>query len=467
MSDVRKTFNYIFTYIKKAHFVFLDDQSCIKHFPFSNYYFQNPFFDSIFFDKKDRVFLQSLRKKLQHTKSQKDIQKYFVMERLSNKYVYNKFIKNNPHTHRNIFLERRNWVPNGCFFRPERYEGDKFYNLYDFFLNKIHENIKKYRKDTTKEVNSYLFFMNIRDFPISTKNKMYPYTHITKNKKLEYTPESPILSLCTTDDHEDIPIPTPDDLIYIYDEVYFPPLACDGLEKKKLCLDWNKKVSRVVFRGSLTGCFTNSENSRIKGHEITKDFPDMFDYGITNLNQRLKKHSEDSPLTYYNSTKIKLSSKLTSAQISHYKYILVLEGHVAAFRIAYQLSMKSCLLIQGSKYKLWYSDLLKPFEHFVTLKHDLSDLVEKTQWCMKNESTCKKIAYNGRHLSQKILTEEFAMTYMKGILENKCRFSPNPITSEKKIAIITIYRDSSKSGYRKKQLDKFLKVFQKEKMFDI
>ncbi len=32
-------------------------------------------------------------------------------------------------------------------------------------------------------------------------------------------------------------------------------------------------------------------------------------------------------------------------------------------------------------WKMWFSHLLKPYIHYVPVKSDLSDLIEKIQWC--------------------------------------------------------------------------------------
>ena len=60
--------------------------------------------------------------------------------------------------------------------------------------------------------------------------------------------------------------------------------------------------------------------------------------------------------------------------------------------------------ITRQRQKLWYSHLLIPYKHFIPIK-DLSDLVEKTKWCLKNDEQCKKIAFNGSQLLLKILTK--------------------------------------------------------------
>lgn len=460
ISNLRDTFEYIFRYIKKGHFVFLSKNMNKKlHLPLSNYNFQNPFYENLFFDERDRRNLKKLAKLQKKILTNKDIQNYLYFERKEvNRYFYEHFLKKNRFIHnKNIYLERRLWVSNGCFFRPEKYEGDKFYNLYDFFVDRLYKHIDD--KD-------YVFFMNIRDFPISRKDNTFPYRNIAQNHLFESV-RSPIFSLCSTVEHTDIPMPAPDDLRFIYDKEFFPPLYCSPPGKNSK-IKWPDKKSIVVFRGSLTGCFTDSSNARINGYKIAKSRKDLFDYGITSLNQRIKKHSPDTPIVIFDNTDIKVSAKMTSEEVTAHKYILVLEGHVAAFRTATQMLSQSCILLQDSKYIMWYSHLIKPYKHYVPVKEDLSDLIDRAEWCLANDSICRQIGISAHALMTKVLTEKFAIDYMMDLFKKNCIFDArNRIEGKKKGALITIYRDTSGSGYRKRQLEQFKNIFRNNTNIDV
>ena len=98
------------------------------------------------------------------------------------------------------------------------------------------------------------------------------------------------------------------------------------------------------------------------------------DVGITDWKPRPKKYS-DSPIQIINPEdfQFKKALPLTRAEQSNYKYILDIEGYVSAFRLSSELRMRSVVLIVESDYKLWYSHLLVPYEHFIPVKKDLSD----------------------------------------------------------------------------------------------
>ncbi len=71
-----------------------------------------------------------------------------------------------------------------------------------------------------------------------------------------------------------------------------------------------------------------------------------------------------------------------------------------------RLLLGCCVLKVGSPQgcRQWYYDDLRPYEHFVPIAADLSDLREKVDWCRSHERECQEIAAAGAKLAR-------AMTY--------------------------------------------------------
>ena len=105
-------------------------------------------------------------------------------------------------------------------------------------------------------------------------------------------------------------------------------------------------------------------------------------------------------------------------QTDNFKYILNLEGHTAAFRLAYELSSNSVVLLAGSEWKLWYSNLLKPYVHYVPVKKDLSDLCNIIDWCRRNDQKCLQIIKNANEFYDKYLGVEGILDYLQMIFVN-------------------------------------------------
>lgn len=79
-----------------------------------------------------------------------------------------------------------------------------------------------------------------------------------------------------------------------------------------------------------------------------------------------------------------------------YKYQLNLDGTVAAFRFPYLLVGGSLVFKQKSKYyEHFYSDLTENI-HYIPVKQDLSDIIEKVNWALKHDNAAKEIARKGQ-----------------------------------------------------------------------
>ena len=126
----------------------------------------------------------------------------------------------------------------------------------------------------------------------------------------------------------------------------------------------------------------------------------FLDAGITNWNVRPRKLI-DSPYLQtidVDSLPFGLVKRLTPKEQSEYKYIIHIDGHVSAFRLSYELSMNSVILLVDSKWKIWFSDMIKPYVHYVPVNSDLSNIYDQIKWCKENDEKCKQIAENAKKI---------------------------------------------------------------------
>jgi len=97
-----------------------------------------------------------------------------------------------------------------------------------------------------------------------------------------------------------------------------------------------------------------------------------------------------------------------------------------------------------SKWKMWFSDLLVPYEHYVPIKSDLSDLYEQIAWCKANDDLCECIAANARDFSELYLEKDGILDYTQKMLMDLKQFmdysrSP-PVIPEKKNETNSIFK---------------------------
>lgn len=274
-----------------------------------------------------------------------------------------------------------------------------------------------------KQIHDCYFFINKRDFPLLTKNRTEPYNCIFGDDhplvSHHYDNYAPILSMTSNNNFDDIPIPTWDDWTRImsinYHKYFYKP-CINHEEITNFNYDWASKKNVAVFRGSSTGNgICENTNIRIKLVNIKSD---LLDVGITNWNNRprLNKVGGRLLLSSFDNTNKKRGEWLTPKQQSNYKYIINISGHSSAFRLSLELGMMSVVLLVESDYKLWFQDGLEEYVHYVPIKRDLSDLLEKIEWCREHDDECEQIARNANKFYDKYLNEDGIYEYLENIL---------------------------------------------------
>lgn len=396
---VSNTFQYIFNKFKKGIFVKIQNGNLKVFLPFSKKNFVNEWSNRIKVNPKFG-----------------NINNFI-------KYISNKQGRKFNPKHVNKFTN--NWYANNCLVRYEFpiNEGDTNVPI-------IHDMLEELCKK--RKIPDIEFFINRRDFPIITRDETEPYDNLYDSVKQPllshlYNKYSPILSMVTTDRYADIPIPTGDDWSRIsrLDGKFFPRSCKEYDEKAIQKISWDDKKPVAVFRGGSTGCGVTPEtNMRLKIALLSSKNPkgkngqQLLDAGITNWNLRPRKLIGEKYLETIEIENIpfNLVEKLTPEEQAKFKYIVNIDGHVSAFRLSLELSMGCVILLVNSPYSMWYRKLLQPWVHYVPVKENLSDLLERVEWCQNNDSKCKEIATNALNFYKKYLQKDGALDYMQKIL---------------------------------------------------
>jgi hypothetical protein len=86
---------------------------------------------------------------------------------------------------------------------------------------------------------------------------------------------------------------------------------------------------------------------------------------------------------------------ISSKEQIKYKYILDMDGLASTWdSFAWKLRSGSLLMRVDGIWNQWFFDKLKEWVHYVPIKEDFSDLMEKYYWCEYNPEKCKEIIYN-------------------------------------------------------------------------
>ena len=471
-SSIINTFNYMFKKFKKGIFVIIRNNKLVLFLPFSNFYYKNNWVQQTYFSEEDKKLLvESFKKKEdgkkidnnEYSKIKRDLDKTII--EFQNKYP-DQFRKYK------INFNRSKWVANNCYFRNQypEYEGSLNVNIYKSMLDAL---LKE------RSVPDVEFFINPRDFPVLKKDLTEPYNHLFDSEKIKVEKEflvekmCPIFSKSGTDKFADLLIPNEDDWSRVSNK-FFTDKCIDSYRAdiiSKFNLNWDDKKEQCIFRGSATGCgITLETNMRLMAADLSVDNFDLLDAGITDWNQKPKKYMGD-PIRIIDTSKLRfgLANKIDNIQKSGYKYILNIDGHVSACRLSSELGMNSVVLLVDSPYKLWFSDMLEDGVHYILVKKDLSNLIEKIKWCIEHDKECKKIAENARKFYLEYLEKDGIFNYLQGCLvmihKNKvkkdCLNLGDILTNSKKnIAIIACFRDLE-NGERERERQIYVQLMDK------
>lgn len=424
---VANTFAYLFQKFKKGIFVRIADSRLDTFLPFSNAHYKNEFKHLL---KADPTENRSYGAKKQLGRHHASISSEMVS-----------FLNSISYMQGYGFVEQKirpleEWVANNALLRYDYDEGDNnMVILLDMFNTLCRERV----------LPDIEFFLNRRDFPQFKKNETEPYDHIfgrdTPLLSHNYPKYAPLLSFSSNSEFADIVIPTYEDwarAVYQETGLVFPNKC--GVYPKIVPTPWKDKKNTAVFRGSSTGVGVSNGNDkqpgpvnqRLAALRIASQCrysdsckADLLDVGITKWNLRPRKLEESKYLLTipkqtapYSGTGYPLANKLSLQEQSSYKYILHLEGNVAAYRLSYELSSGSTILLAGSSWDTWLQDLITPYVHYVPVKADLSDLVSQIIWCRNNDSKCEQIAANAKLFYDTFLGTQPILDWLQNRLWN-------------------------------------------------
>lgn len=400
---VINTFRYLFNKFKKGIFVKIADNKLVVFLPFSNACYTNEWSKQINIDPKFN-----------------DLQSFL-------EYIHKLQDFPFPFNRRSVMPDKEQWYSNNCLIRYDMTKVGKYYypSEGDTNIGTIKNMLETLCQE--RQIPDIEFFINRRDFPVIKRDGTEPYNNIwdSDTKPLlshNYPKYVPILSMATSNQYADITMPTYEDWARVQAplNIFFPKACVDyDLPFNK---NWASKIPTAVFRGGSTGCGVTVEtNPRLKLAYISANTPlddtgiAYLDAGITKWNLRPRKIKGEKYLKTIEIEELPFDKVnfLSPVEQSNYKYIVNVDGHVSAFRLSLELNMGCVILMVDSAWKMWYKDLLVPYEHYVPVKADLSDIIDQIKWCRDNDEKCQEIVRNAQLFFDTYLQRDGILDYMQ------------------------------------------------------
>jgi hypothetical protein len=102
------------------------------------------------------------------------------------------------------------------------------------------------------------------------------------------------------------------------------------------------------------------------------------------------------------------------------KIFFVVDGNVIASNHMYGFAT-GCVPFLLSNGVCWFSHLIEPFVHYVPVRYDLSDLIERIEWVKANDDKARIIALNAVDFSKAYFSSEYQHKYIQEKLAELCR----------------------------------------------
>jgi hypothetical protein len=76
----------------------------------------------------------------------------------------------------------------------------------------------------------------------------------------------------------------------------------------------------------------------------------------------------------------------------------------------------SLITVQSTVFDEYFDDWLLPYQHYIPVLPDLSDVVEKVQWAIAHESEARVIQETGKLFTERVMTDSQNDCYFAMVL---------------------------------------------------
>ncbi len=164
-------------------------------------------------------------------------------------------------------------------------------------------------------------------------------------------------------------------------------------------IPWSDRSGTVFWRGSTTGRQEGSvlDLPRVKLVCMCRSRNDkLYDVGVTNIVDR-----SDSDREILRNIDI-MSDFVPWKSLNQYRYHIDIDGHSNSWPgLMFKLLSGGLVFKVESPhgFRQWYYHLLKPWENYIPVRSDLTDLFKVVDFCRSNDALAREIALQGRRLA--------------------------------------------------------------------
>lgn len=178
---------------------------------------------------------------------------------------------------------------------------------------------------------------------------------------------------------------------------------------------WSNKIPKLIWRGSTAQCSLDGSHmsihednmdqfSRITLCKLSKQYPEIIDAGFTMFYQG----GENIPyLQTLRSTWVPYEEQF------NFKYYIQIDGNTSAYtHSGWKFFIGSLVFRPNSPWIQWYFGALKPLVHYVPVKKNLENLIDRINWAKKNDKKAEEIAKRGQEFARKEIVINKNLLYL-------------------------------------------------------
>ena len=172
---------------------------------------------------------------------------------------------------------------------------------------------------------------------------------------------------------------------------------------------WEERLPIAFWRGATTGSksieLNNLElNRRYQLARLSRTWPNRIDARINRVVQcrdaQAHKQVEGRLLK-----EELICETVNPWHAALHAWQIDIDGNVNSWGLLWKLLSGSCIIRVDSGRRQWYHNRLKPWVHVIQVQQDLSDLIQKIEWCLNNRRECAEIASRGKALATEVVSE--------------------------------------------------------------
>lgn len=184
---------------------------------------------------------------------------------------------------------------------------------------------------------------------------------------------------------------------------------------------WDKKVKKCFWRGGQGDFPALPTDSAEALHQACRNSPRFILCSLAMQQPNLIDaafHKSDVNSALEDIIQPLCKPPVTKTQHIAYAYLPTLDGAMCTYPgYLWRLLSNSVVFKQETGTSQWFYDALKPFEHYIPLRKDMGDVMERIEWARKHDEECKRISRNARHFVRNNLMIEDIYTYFYVLLK--------------------------------------------------